>query len=230
MLHRGADLCCRAARLASALVPVSHNVRHSLRVTRVTLALHASAALQQLRRKHQNFPSRPKPPPDSEIEEFFLKGSGPGGQKINKTNSAVQLRHIPTGIVVKSQATRSRSQNRTIARQLLADKLDDLFKGDQSRAAVVGAVRAKKKASSAKKSRRKYRKLEDEKAGARDDEEDDLGSEEEGQEGQEGALEQQSHNALLRDIAQQRGKAMESEAPSQPTAQSHPRAPMEQRR
>ncbi|RYP50680.1 hypothetical protein DL768_003824 [Monosporascus sp. mg162] len=114
-----------------------------------------TAALQ----KHRNFPPRPKPPPESEIEESFLKGSGPGGQKINKTNSAVQLKHIPTGIVVKSQATRSRSQNRTIARQLLADRLDDLARGGESRSAVVGDVRRRKKASSAKKSRRKYRRL-----------------------------------------------------------------------
>ncbi|KAI1076298.1 RF-1 domain-containing protein [Whalleya microplaca] len=108
---------------------------------------------------HKNLPPRPKLPPEDEIEESFLKGSGPGGQKINKTNSAVQLKHLPTGLVVKSQATRSRSQNRTIARRLLADKLDDLALGDQSRAAVVGEFRRKKKASSAKKSRRKYRKL-----------------------------------------------------------------------
>ncbi|RYP29161.1 hypothetical protein DL767_006854 [Monosporascus sp. MG133] len=112
--------------------------------------------------KQRNFPPRPKPPPESEIEESFLKGSGPGGQKINKTNSAVQLKHIPTGIVVKSQATRSRSQNRTIARRLLADRLDDLARGGESRSAVVGEVRRRKKASSAKKSRRKYRRLDEE--------------------------------------------------------------------
>ncbi|KAI1139031.1 RF-1 domain-containing protein [Hypoxylon sp. FL0543] len=128
-----------------------------------------SASLALL--KNVNLPPRPKPPPEEEIEESFLKGSGPGGQKINKTSSAVQLKHIPTGIVVKSQATRSRSQNRTIARQLLADKLDQLARGDQSRSAVVGEFKRKKKASSAKKSRRKYRKLEEEKqakAGAQD--------------------------------------------------------------
>ncbi|KAI1802278.1 RF-1 domain-containing protein [Daldinia bambusicola] len=113
--------------------------------------------------KNTNLPPRPKPPPEEEIEEFFLKGSGPGGQKINKTNSAVQLKHLPTGIVIKSQATRSRTQNRVIARQLLADKLDQLARGDESRAAVVGEFKRKKKASSAKKSRRKYRKLEEEK-------------------------------------------------------------------
>ncbi|KAI1458365.1 RF-1 domain-containing protein [Annulohypoxylon moriforme] len=116
--------------------------------------------------KHTNLPPRPKPPPEEEIEESFLKGSGPGGQKINKTNSAVQLKHIPTGIVIKSQATRSRSQNRNIARQLLADKLDQLSRGDQSRSSVVGEFKRKKKASSAKKSRRKYRKLEEDKARA----------------------------------------------------------------
>ncbi|KAI1192030.1 RF-1 domain-containing protein [Nemania serpens] len=110
----------------------------------------------------KNLPPRPKPPPEHEIDESFLKGSGPGGQKINKTNSAVQLKHLPTGIVIKCQATRSRSQNRTIARQLLADKLDDMTRGDESRSSVVGEVKRKKKASSAKKSRRKYRKLDGE--------------------------------------------------------------------
>lgn len=82
----------------------------------------------------------------------------------NKTSSAVQLKHIPTGIVVKSQATRSRSQNRKIARELLAQKIDDLQNGDQSRSAIVGEVKRKKAASAAKKSKRKYRKLEEEKA------------------------------------------------------------------
>ncbi|KAI0427436.1 RF-1 domain-containing protein [Xylaria sp. FL1042] len=115
----------------------------------------------------KNLPPRPKPPPEEEIEESFLKGSGPGGQKINKTNSAVQLKHIPTGLVVKCQETRSRSQNRTIARQLLANKLDDIARGDESRSSIVGEFKRKKKASSAKKSRRKYRKLNEEKgAGA----------------------------------------------------------------
>ncbi|KEY69870.1 hypothetical protein S7711_06426 [Stachybotrys chartarum IBT 7711] len=114
----------------------------------------------------KNLPARPKPPPEDEIEEAFVKGSGPGGQKINKTNSAVQLKHIPTGIVVKSQLTRSRSQNRKHARELLAQKVDDLLHGDQSRAAVVGEVKKKKADSAAKKSRRKYKKLEEEKAAA----------------------------------------------------------------
>ncbi|KAK0652240.1 peptide chain release factor class I/class II [Cercophora newfieldiana] len=113
-------------------------------------------------------PSRPKPPPEDEIEESFLKGSGPGGQKINKTNSAVQLKHIPTGIVIKCQATRSREQNRKTARDLLALRLDELVNGDQSRTAIVGNFKKKRADSAAKKSRRKYRKLEEKVAKAAD--------------------------------------------------------------
>jgi protein subunit release factor B len=79
----------------------------------------------------------------------------------NKTNSAVQLKHIPTGIVVKSQATRSRSQNRKLAREILAQKVDEFVNGDQSRSAIVGAIKKKKADSAAKKSRRKYRRLEE---------------------------------------------------------------------
>ncbi|WYZ38789.1 hypothetical protein EsH8_III_000703 [Colletotrichum jinshuiense] len=123
-----------------------------------------SASPSSALKKHE-MPPRPKPPPDSDIEESYLKGSGPGGQKINKTSSAVQLKHIPTGIVVKSQATRSRSQNRKIAREILAQKIDDLQNGEQSRSAIVGEVKRKKAASASKKSKRKYRSLEAEKAG-----------------------------------------------------------------
>ena len=38
---------------------------------------------------------------ENDLEEQFIKGWGPGGQKINKSSSAVQLKHIPTGIMVK---------------------------------------------------------------------------------------------------------------------------------
>ncbi|KAI9661913.1 MAG: hypothetical protein M1821_009153 [Bathelium mastoideum] len=113
------------------------------------------------------FCAKPMPPrptlDENEIEEAFLKGSGPGGQKINKTSSAVQLKHLPSGIVIKSQATRSRTQNRKIARRLLAEKLEEIQLGDQSRRAVKAQVAKKKKASADKKKRRKYRALEESK-------------------------------------------------------------------
>ncbi|OCL01760.1 hypothetical protein AOQ84DRAFT_209512 [Glonium stellatum] len=83
--------------------------------------------------------------PETDIIENFLKGSGPGGQKINKTSSAVQLKHIPTGIVVKSQDTRSRSQNRKIARRILAERVEEAELGDQSRTALKAALKSKKK-------------------------------------------------------------------------------------
>jgi protein subunit release factor B len=105
---------------------------------------------------------------ENEITESFLKGSGPGGQKINKTSSAVQLKHAPTGIVVKCQETRSRDQNRKLARQILGERLDELEKGEESRTAIKTKRAQTKKASAAKKSRRKYRKLEDEKAAQAD--------------------------------------------------------------
>ncbi|ROW05998.1 hypothetical protein VPNG_08490 [Cytospora leucostoma] len=69
----------------------------------------------------------------------------------NKTNSAVQLKHIPTGIVVKCQDTRSREQNRKLAREHLAEKIDDLLNGDNSRSAIVARIKARKKASAAVK-------------------------------------------------------------------------------
>ncbi|RDL35154.1 uncharacterized protein BP5553_07085 [Venustampulla echinocandica] len=114
----------------------------------------------------KKMPDRPKPPPEEEFTEVFLKGSGPGGQKINKTSSAVQLKHIPTGLVLKVQSTRSRTQNRKLARQMLADRLEQQTKGAESRTAVVGEVKRKKKSSATKKSKRKYRLLEEAKEAA----------------------------------------------------------------
>ncbi|EIW70490.1 hypothetical protein TREMEDRAFT_60995 [Tremella mesenterica DSM 1558] len=62
--------------------------------------------------------------PESDLEERFDKGRGPGGQAINKTNSAVSLIHLPTGIRVQAQPTRSREENRKAARRILAEKLE----------------------------------------------------------------------------------------------------------
>jgi peptide chain release factor len=60
----------------------------------------------------------------SDIEERFVRGSGPGGQKINKTSSTVWLRHRPTGIEVRCQAERSQSANRETAWRELCEKLE----------------------------------------------------------------------------------------------------------
>ncbi len=60
---------------------------------------------------------------EEDIEERFVLGSGAGGQKVNKTSSAVMLRHVPSGTVVKVQASRSREMNRWLARRMVAERL-----------------------------------------------------------------------------------------------------------
>ncbi|MDE3084197.1 MAG: peptide chain release factor-like protein [Verrucomicrobiota bacterium] len=59
-----------------------------------------------------------------DVEEKFIRGSGPGGQKINKTSSTVCLRHVPTGIEVRVQRERSQSANRALAWAGLCSKLE----------------------------------------------------------------------------------------------------------
>ncbi|HVK58564.1 MAG TPA: peptide chain release factor-like protein [Candidatus Kapabacteria bacterium] len=67
----------------------------------------------------------PKVLNEAELEEIFERSSGPGGQNVNKTSTKVMLRHIPTGISVTVQDTRSQAQNRTLARERLLQALID---------------------------------------------------------------------------------------------------------
>lgn len=60
-----------------------------------------------------------------EVEERFVRGSGPGGQKINKTSSTVALRHLPTGIEVRCQQERSQAANRFTAWTELCRRLEE---------------------------------------------------------------------------------------------------------
>ena len=60
----------------------------------------------------------------SDIEEKFVKGGGHGGQKINKSTNTVQLKHIPTGTMVKFQEYRELSMNRIMALRELLEKLN----------------------------------------------------------------------------------------------------------
>ncbi|KAK4298080.1 hypothetical protein Pmani_029554 [Petrolisthes manimaculis] len=69
---------------------------------------------------------------EKDLEEQFVRGSGPGGQSVNKTSSACSLKHIPTGFVVKCHEDRSLHRNRTTARKLLISKLDDYYNGEMS--------------------------------------------------------------------------------------------------
>jgi len=66
---------------------------------------------------------------EDELRETFVRSSGPGGQKVNKTSSCVQLVHVPTGLSVKCQQERSQLLNRFLARRLLLDRIERLQRG-----------------------------------------------------------------------------------------------------
>jgi protein subunit release factor B len=87
--------------------------------------------LRQIKKSPDPNPSLP-PVNEDEIIENYLKGSGPGGQNVNKKVNCCQLIHKPTGLVVASHHTRSLEQNRKIARVLLQQKLDVHFNGQRS--------------------------------------------------------------------------------------------------
>lgn len=69
---------------------------------------------------------------EGDLREIFIRGSGSGGQKINKTSSCVQLLHAPSGTLVKCQATRSRALNRFLARRELCERIEEKVLGAQS--------------------------------------------------------------------------------------------------
>ncbi|MBN1471825.1 MAG: peptide chain release factor-like protein [Syntrophaceae bacterium] len=66
---------------------------------------------------------------ENDFQESFVRSSGPGGQKVNKSSSCVFLIHVPTGLFVKCQKERSQSLNRFLARRLLLDKIEKQQKG-----------------------------------------------------------------------------------------------------
>ncbi|MEK7826789.1 MAG: peptide chain release factor-like protein [Thermodesulfobacteriota bacterium] len=66
---------------------------------------------------------------EEEFRETFIRSSGPGGQKVNKTSSCVYLVHLPPGLSVKCQQERSQALNRFLARRLLLDRIERLRTG-----------------------------------------------------------------------------------------------------
>lgn len=69
---------------------------------------------------------------EEDLIEKFVRGTGSGGQKINKTSSCVFLQHPPTGLETKVQRDRSREMNRYLARKELCDQLEEKVLGKQS--------------------------------------------------------------------------------------------------
>jgi protein subunit release factor B len=93
---------------------------------------------------------------EQDIEEQFVRSSGAGGQKVNKTSSCVVLHHRPTGIRVKCQQERSQALNRFLARRILLDKIETKLRGAESaEQQEIARIRRQKR----KRSRRAKLKL-----------------------------------------------------------------------
>jgi protein subunit release factor B len=70
---------------------------------------------------------------ERDLSEHFIRGSGSGGQKINKTSSCVQLNHAPSGVEIRCQKTRSQADNRYWARKELCERIEGQVLGEKSK-------------------------------------------------------------------------------------------------
>lgn len=61
---------------------------------------------------------------ESELKEIFARSGGPGGQHVNKVSTAVTLRHLPSGVQVTVQDSRSQARNRVLARERILDAIE----------------------------------------------------------------------------------------------------------
>jgi protein subunit release factor B len=99
---------------------------------------------KQLKAKFEKFNVK-----ESDLEEKFIRSPGKGGQNVNKTSTAVYLKHIPTGIEVKCSRERTQGINRFLARRLLIDKIEERILGEfsQKQKAIEKIRRQKRKLS-----------------------------------------------------------------------------------
>jgi len=93
---------------------------------------------------------------ETDLEESFIRSSGPGGQNVNKVSTCVVLKHKPSGLVIRFQKERSQALNRYGARRLLALKLERLLRGRES--AEAGRI-AKIKRQKRRRSKRAKDKM-----------------------------------------------------------------------
>jgi protein subunit release factor B len=93
---------------------------------------------------------------EQDLIEEFIRGSGPGGQKINKTSVVVLLRHPPTGLQVRTHRGRSQALNRYYARKTLVEKLEARILGKKS---AQRQAREKIRRQKRKRSRRAKEKM-----------------------------------------------------------------------
>ncbi|ESO97917.1 hypothetical protein LOTGIDRAFT_103736 [Lottia gigantea] len=126
-------------------------LRSLVQLTKPTTLVNINNSTRLISKKNYKFPELL----ESDLEESFVRGSGSGGQKINKTNSNVVLKHKPTGIVISCQDSRLQNENRVFARQRLKEKLDYLYNGENSYFALKKAENNKQRASTKSKNQKK---------------------------------------------------------------------------
>ena len=90
---------------------------------------------------------------EQDIQEKYIRSSGPGGQKVNKTASCVYLRHIPSGHEIKMQRERSQGLNRYYARKRLCELIEEEKLGKKSPAALKAEKIRKQKQRRKRRSR-----------------------------------------------------------------------------
>ena len=90
---------------------------------------------------------------EADIEEHFVRSSGPGGQNVNKTSTCVCLRHKTTGTEVKCTKSRSQALNRYYARKILCEMLENASMGKAAPAALKAAKIRKQKQRSRRRTK-----------------------------------------------------------------------------
>lgn len=96
---------------------------------------------------------------EADFVEKFIVGSGKGGQKLHKTASTVYLKHLPSGLEIKCQDSRSREDNRYFARERLCEKLHLILSDEKTKEQQrIEKIKRQKK----RRSRRTKQKILDE--------------------------------------------------------------------
>ena len=93
---------------------------------------------------------------EEDLEESFMLGGGPGGQKTNKTSNVVRLVHEPSGLIIRCGETRSRETNRWLARRMLAETI---LEREMGRKSAARQAREKIRRQKRRRSRRQREKL-----------------------------------------------------------------------